>query len=64
MKKQSKVVIEVAEATPPPIPVNEWLAKLWAAKTVTEMRSALSQMTGEQIQTPEVQAEILRITGG
>jgi hypothetical protein len=59
MKKQNKV----AEATPPPmIAVNEWLAKLWDAKTVTEMRSALSQMTGEQIQSGEVQAEILRIT--
>jgi hypothetical protein len=60
MKKQAEV-IEVAEEA---AIINEWLPKLQAATTVTEMKSALSQMTGEQVQTVEVQTEIVRITGG
>jgi hypothetical protein len=61
MKKQAEVIEAVEEAA---AIINEWLPKLQAATTVTEMKSALSQMTGEQVQTVEVQTEIVRITGG
>ena len=64
MSKKETKVVDVAEVTPPPIPINEALAQLWAAQTVQEMKSALSQMTREQVQSEQVQAEIRRIVGG
>jgi hypothetical protein len=46
------------------VPAEDWLKKLRAATTVTEMKSALSQMTATELQSDLVQAEIVRITEG
>ena len=68
MKKQSKIVVEVAEEAPPPkAPSEAQLAQCERIKTVQTLqglRAALSGTEFVDVQSPEVQAAIARVTGG